>query len=249
MTKNTLTFSLEGEVALRDFASAMGNLNSMIVALSKEVANNSDIEWVVEELYPGSATVTFAGVFSDPMQVVRVIDAYEQVGDSISSGKQIPFSEPVRRSAEAITKVINHKITAVRFETQDHDYQISAKFEKGKDVHTKYTYGSVKGTIETLSNHKTLNFTLYDSLFNYPVHCYFKEGEEDQMRGVWGRRAVVSGRIGRQSGTGRPLVIREVKNVRALEEVEPGSYRQARGSIPWGPGETPEEIMRRLRNE
>ena len=119
----------------------------------------------------------------------------------------------------------------------------------GQVTQLKYAWSSVKGTIDTLSRRKKLSFTLWDSLFDKPVGCYFKEGQEDTMRNAWGKHAFVSGRVGRRADTGRPVVIRDVKQIRLLEDVEPGSYMRAKGVFPWATdSELPENIIRRLRN-
>ena len=69
------------------------------------------------------------------------------------------------------------------------------------------------------------------------------------MRNAWGKRAVVSGKVGRRVDTKRPVVIRDVKQVRLLEDVEPGSFRRAKGVFPWtADSELPEDIVRRLRS-
>ncbi len=249
MAKNTLTLALEGEVALQDFACAINSFNSLVSQLSKEVGKNAQIDWIIDELYSGSAVATFRGVYPDMLMVENVIGAYEEVGDALSTGKEIPFSETVKRHVAALTSVLDDKVTSIRFETHDHDYLISSKVTGEISEPIKYTYGTVKGTIETLTKRKQLSFYLWDSLFDKPVHCYIKEGEEDNMRFAWGKKAVVSGKVGRQPQTGKPLVVRDVRYVRVVEEVEPGSYRRARGSFPWGKGgETPEEMIRRLRD-
>ncbi len=249
MAKNTLTLALEGEISIQDFASAISNLSLLINQLSKEVGKDAPIDWLVEELYTGSAVATFRGDYPDGLVVESVIDAYEKVGDALAAGKEIPFSETIRRHAKDLTNILDNKVSALRFETSNHDYLISGKIKGGKTEPIKYNYGTVKGTIETLTKRKQLSFTLWDSLFDKPVHCYFKEGDEDNMRFYWGKQAVVSGKIGRQPETGKPIVVREIKYVRVIEEVEPGSYRTARGSLSWGKGgETPEEMIRRLRD-
>jgi hypothetical protein len=249
MSKNTLTLALDGEVALRDFASAINSLNLLVNQLSKEVGKDAQIDWVIDDLYSGSAVATFRGIYPDMLVVENVIGAYEEVGDALAAGREIPFSEIVRRHATALTSVLDDKVTSIRFETPNHDYLISGKVTEGKSEPIKFTYGTVKGTIETLTKRKQLSFYLWDSLFDKPVHCYIKEGEEDNMRFAWGKRAIVSGKIGRQPQTGKPIVVREVRYVRVVEEAEPGSYRRARGSLPWGRGgETPEEMIRKLRD-
>ena len=245
MSKDTLTFALEGEVTLASFASVLSSFNELLIHLSKEVGGDAAIDWMVEELYAGSAVATFQGLYEDLKVVESVVDAYEAVGEALSSGHDIPYSEPVRRSVGNITDVLNGKITSIRFETPAREFIISSKTLAGvKAPPMKYSRGTVKGVIQTLSMRKKLSFTLWDALFDRPVNCYLKEGEQERMRSAWGKRAVVSGRIGRQAETGRPIVVREVKTIHILEEVEPGSYRRARGVLPWKEGdEKPEDAL------
>lgn len=250
MSKETLTFALDGEIALEEFASALGNFHSLLKQLSIEAGGGVKIDWVIEELFSGSAVTTFRGVSEDVVKVNNVINAYEDVGDSLQSGRDIPFSSNVKKFATNLTGIINGRVTAIRFETPTKDFIISGRTIEGeKTTPIKYSIGTVKGTIQTLSMRKRLSFTLWDSLFDKPVSCYLKEGEEEKMRNAWGKRAVVSGKVGRQPDTGKPIVIREVKYIRILEDIEPGSYKRARGVLPWAEGdEKPEDAIRRLRN-
>ncbi|MFH2103090.1 MAG: hypothetical protein ABIJ39_07010 [Chloroflexota bacterium] len=249
MAKDILTFALEGEIALQDFASAISSFNALLIQLSKEVGGDAKIDWLIDEMYTGSAVATFRGVYQDMVVVENVVTAYEDVGDAMAAGREIPFSKTVQQHAAALTKVLDDKVTAIRLETPNHDFLISGKLHGERTLPIQYSHGTVRGTIETLSKRKKLSFTLWDTLFDKPVHCYFKEGEEDNMRFAWGKRAVVAGKIGRQPESGKPLVIREVKYVRVVEDGEPGSYQRARGVLPWGRGgETPEDMIRRLRD-
>ena len=74
-------------------------------------------------------------------------------------------------------------------------------------------YGGVTGRIQTLSSRGGLRFTLFDTLFDRAVSCYLAEGQEELMRDVWGRMAVVEGLVTRDRATGRPQVIRSVRGV------------------------------------
>ena len=250
MAKDTLTLALEGEVALEELATAIGKLNSLLVQLAKEVTKGAEVVWIIDELYGGSAVATFRGVNDDVSAVESLVDAYEEVGDSLQSGREIPFSTAVQRYARDLVGVLNGGVTSIRFETPAKDFVIVSKPLEGEHAaELKYAWSSVKGTIQTLSMRKKLNFTLWDSLFDKPVGCYFKEEQEDIMRNAWGKRAVVSGKVGRRVDTKRPVVIRDVKQVRLLEDVEPGSFRRAKGVFPWtADSELPEDIVRRLRS-
>ena len=250
MAKDILTFALEGDIVLEQFSSAISHFNSLLNNLSKEVGKGANIDWAIDELFAGSAVATFHGIYDDLSIVEDVINAYEEIGDSLVSGREIPYSEIIRGNVRNLTSIIDGRISAIRFETPTREFLISGKPLLGERVRPlKYGHGTVKGTVQTLSMRKKLSFTLWDSLFDKPVNCYLKEGEEENMRNVWGKRAVVSGKVGRQYGTGRPIVIREVRYIKILVEKEPGSFKHAKGVIPWIEGdEPPEEIIRRLRD-
>lgn len=251
MLNDTLTFALEGEVALSEFSSALGNFNDLLIHISNDVGGGAKVDWIIDELYVGSAVATFHGVYEDVQIIEQIVSAYEKVGESLEHGVEPPFSIEVKRSAQKLTSIVNGKITALRFETPKKDFLISGRmFAEGKFPPMKYSLGTIKGTVQTLSMRKKLSFTIWDSMFDRAVNCYLHEGAEETMRDIWGKRAIVSGKIGRQAETGRPVVIRDVRYVRKLEELTPGSYKRAKGVLPWGEGdELPESIVRRIRNE
>lgn len=250
MAKETLTFALEGDITLASFAGALSEFNALLGNLSKEVGNNSPVDWVVEELYAGSAIAIFHGIYDDVKIVETIVDAYEQVGEALAYGRDIPFSEAVRKNCRNITGVLNGKVTSLRFETPARDFIISGKLQIGeKAAPMKYSLGTVKGTIQTLSMRKKLSFILWDALFDKPVSCYIQEGKEELLREAWGKRVVVTGKIGRQAESGRPISMREVKSIEIIEKPERGSYKRARGVLPWKQGdEKPEVILRRMRD-
>jgi hypothetical protein len=71
------------------------------------------------------------------------------------------------------------------------------------------------------------------------------------MKDIWGRNAVIEGWLKRDAKTGRPLVIRHIRNIELLPEADPdrNAYQQARGAIPIEEGGiSPEEAIRRIRN-
>ena len=117
----------------------------------------------------------------------------------------------------------------------------------GQELHS--SFGAIEGVVQTLSSRRGLRFTLYDSAYDKAVSCYLEQGREDMMRNVWGRRAVIEGRVTRDPETGRPLSIRRVAAVEVVPDYPPGSYRLARGIIPLRPDDpSPEEAIRRVRD-
>lgn len=250
MEKDTLIISLEGEVSLDDFSITMRRFNALVTALSEEVAKNTKIDWHIEELSAGSATAAVRGVCEDMIFVERTVDAYEIMGSKMEKGEEIPYPKTISDKAKAITKILNGNITAIQFSTIDKDNYITSASLKGKNVKSiKYSLGSIRGTVESLTMRTKLYFTLWDSLFDKAVKCYYSQGEQETMREIWGKRVEVSGRIGRNPENGYPITIRDIFNVKLLSDITPGSYRNARGVIPWNVGdEKPENMIRRLRN-
>ena len=109
--------------------------------------------------------------------------------------------------------------------------------------------GAITGRVQTLSSRAGLSFNLYDTVHDRSVTCYLKSGQEEVMREVWGNWATVVGTVSRESVTGKPISIRNIKKVERLDEVRHGAYQQARGAVPWQAGDMlPEEAIRLLRD-
>jgi RimJ/RimL family protein N-acetyltransferase len=64
------------------------------------------------------------------------------------------------------------------------------------------------------------------------------------MRGMWERRPVVEGWVSRDPVSGRPVAIRKVSAIRALDEIGRGSYRRARAAVPRDPNDALPEVLR-----
>lgn len=251
MIKDTLTLALEGEIALEAFARAIRRFNGLVQALSKDLSGEADVEWIVEDLYASSAVATVRGICETVGVVDRIVDGYAEVGDALAVGREIPFSTDVRKRATALTGMLGERISSMRFETAERDVIIAARPSKAlKPRGLKYSFGTVKGTVQMLTMRRGLRFSLYDALFDKAVSCYLRGGQEEHMREAWGKRAAVSGSVGRDPDYGRPVVVRDVTDVSVVMPPEAGSYKRARGVVPWtAEDEPPEAIIRRLRDE
>jgi len=259
MTENLLTIALDGDITLLDFSTAMSRFRLLVHALSNEVAGKRKVVWRVEELNAASAIATVRGESREPQAPERVIQAFASVGEALQAQQPIAFSEPVRRYAHNLRRVVKRSIQAMRLETSFSDALIvnghragEMTFDRGHaptPAALTYAYGQMRGTVQTLSNRRGLKFTLYDAIFDKPISCYLSEGQEELMRGAWGRQVTVSGLIAREPYQKRPVVLRHITQVNIVEEVPAGSYRQARGAIPYEEGsEKPEVIIRGIRD-
>ena len=248
MAKDTMTLALSGEVELARFARAISNFEDLVQALSKEKGSEK-IRWVIHDLQISSAVATVRGESDVLDEVERVVSAYEDVGRSLQSGQRPDYSESVVKAANAITSVLGNKVTAVRFETADSEFTVASRPEMVVATTVMRSFGAIEGRIQTLSNRKGLRFVLFDTLSDRAVSCYLSEGQEEKMRELWGKRAIVQGEISREKETGRPLAIRHIVDISGLPELQRGNYLNARGIAPRTP-DAPfaEEIIRQLRN-
>lgn len=261
MADDTLTLALDGDVSLSEFADAILHFDHLVHALAR-AEDAKHVLWIVADLEVGSALATARGVAIDEQpdervqsEISRVVAGYLRVGLSLEQGSPIPYEQDVAAEAEAIAAVINGTVRAVRFETAEAEATITSPTPKIADpagapasiTSKQATYGAVEGRVQTLSSRGRLRFTLYDTLHDKAVSCYLAEGHEEEMRDVWGKRAVIEGKVTRDPETGRPLAVREITGVEVLSEVGPGSYRDLRGISP-ARGLSAEEAIRRLRD-
>lgn len=257
MAGDTVTLALQGDdVSLEHFADAVGRFSRLIAALSKQ-ANAPHIRWEIEDLEVGSTTTTARAAALNghqPEQVDRVVSAYLEVGRALQHHQTIPYPPPVKVEALGLAGLLEFGVQAVRFETAEADAIVREPATQQKLPPTvieeaRPTYGAVTGRVQTLSSRSRLRFTLYDRLYDKPVSCYLAEGSESQMRNAWDRVATVEGLVSRDPPTGRPLAVRQIRNIELLEEAEPTGYQRARGALPRHPDKPrAEHRIRQLRD-
>jgi hypothetical protein len=248
MAKDTITLTLSGEVDLHRFATAVSNLELLVQELSR-AEGAEKIRWVIADLQVSSATATTRGESDILAEVERVVNAYEYIGESYQAGRRPSgYPQNVVKAADAIVGVVGDKITSIRFETPDREFTVASRPELAISAVIK-SLGAIEGRVQTLSNRKGLRFVLFDTLNDRAVSCYLTEGQEERMREIWGKRAIVEGEISREKETGRPIAIRNITDIKVLLEPERGSYLRARGIAPRKPSAPlAEEIIRQLRD-
>ena len=112
-----------------------------------------------------------------------------------------------------------------------------------------YLLGIISGTVGAVFTRPKLKLELHDDLFGSAVCCYLDESQYEYVSDMESRHVSITGMIRRDPDTGRPIEVRNVKSVKLIEEAPPGSYRQARGAVPWHEGDEPAEVtIRRIRD-
>ena len=252
MADDIVTLALDGEISVADFAKAVAAFDGLVRALTDAVAPHSDMQWMIERLDTSSAVMTARAESADTDEVESVTQAFSVVGRSLSTSEPIPYPPLVEQHARSIASLIDGRIPDVRFETSRATHVVDTVPGIGLSVVREKTMtarGAVLGIVQTLSNRHGLRFTLYDIIFDKAVSCYLRENQEEMMRDVWGKRAIVEGTVTRDPDRGRPLAIRQITNVELSLEPVRESYRTARGIARTSPdAETPEDVIRRLRD-
>lgn len=251
MPDNTLTLALEGDITLKDFTYAMQHFQNLVNQLSEELIVDDKIEWEIETLQASSAITTIIGTSKNIENVVTVVNAYGNVGRFLERNEPMPYSAAVAREAKKITSLINGHISSIRFQTADTDSIIYGEFDTQKQGTATKTisYGVVTGRVQTISERGNLKFTLYDNIFDKPIFCYVSENKKYLMKEVWGQQVEVAGEITRSVENGRATSVRRITDIVIIPVIEPGSYKQARGILPWTPNDDlPEDNIRRIRD-
>jgi hypothetical protein len=260
MATDTITLMLEGDVDLKAFSDAIKDFTKLVAALSER--EGGDIEWTVEDLAPGSALAMIKGRSRQPERVERVVRSYLGVGKTIQQNRPLT-DRKIALPALRLAKMAGRRVTAVRFETAEDEAVISeppsrrrkvgddeptlAKLASPEMEQRRAVYGAIEGEVQTLTKRNGLRFTLYEFLSDKAVSCYLQLGQEEQMRNIWGKRAIIEGAVSRDQH-GHPISVRQIANI--IPIVEEGDYTQARGILPRAKGdELPEVRIRRIRDE
>lgn len=248
---STLILELEGEVNLQQFTEAVTRFKALLDTLAHEIAPDAQIEWTLQNLSYGSALVAVQSVDELTEKTVRVIEAFEQIGQSLQDRTPIPFSSRVQQEAAALSHLVRHDITALRLATSRQDNVIYGAFDQAqltRATRPMTTFGSVKGRVQSISTRKSLHFTLYDALLDQAVRCYIDAAQREKLTDIWDQWVFVTGRVTRQPHTGRPISVREITGIDLVVVAAPGSYRQARGVLAGIDDEPAEVTIERLRS-
>jgi len=263
MADNTVTLVLNGDVPLEEFAKAIAGFTELIKALSTEY-NAPSLDWLIEDLSVSSAMATAEAPSGNEKQIEAVIDGYADVGAALENHSEIRHSESVKSAARKIISIQDRRVNSVHFDTAKraaivplHKIESEAPLVSEKKEPLFKTVprlsgaaiGAVQGRIQTLTNRGSLRFTLYDLHYDKAVSCYFADGKQEIILGLWGKLAIIEGIITRDPTTGRPLSVRQVKNITPLREATSEiEYQGARGISPSATGLSPEEAIRRIRD-
>jgi hypothetical protein len=247
--------SLTGTVSLPDFVKAVRHLRGLMGGLATAV-HARRVSWDISELSVNGTRMWIRGSGREEA-VDRTARAYGEVGIALQEQRLIPYPIPaVLKNASGLVGLLNHRIDAVVFESAEFDAVVASPQVAREAVEVSGraalapAYGAIQGKVQTLTSRGSLHFTLFDLEHDKAVSCYLDPSLEDPeglMRDAWDRYVIVKGLIRRHPITGRPLTVREIREVFPLDEPNLWGFKDVRGILPRLP-EPPEVALRRLRD-
>ena len=246
--ETTLTFEIGGRVEMRDLREGIALFTDLIFGLSP----NRGVSWVVEDLRAGGAKVALRGESEDPAVLERIVAEYEKIGLELSQNQDPSHVDVGARSASRDILELADRVDYIKIGTPNQD-RLIRRDGKRECAHPPYhstSIGAITGTAQTLTDRDGLTLIVRDDVLKKPVECEFEPGHEEAIREAWGKRVTVCGLVERDWNTGVPRFIRGAWKVEILPEVAPGAYKNARGAIPWKPGDMrAEEVIRKMRDD
>lgn len=247
MARDTLGLKLDGSITFPSFCRANGLFLALIKALADEISDKAPITWPLVDLGRGSTIIAVTAKTAQPEVAERIVHAYANVGTALSFERPIPYSRKVNKSALALSQMIDGEVTALYFTTDLGSIPVTQPVGVKRQRKRTQAWGTVDGMLETITSHRHLAFTLYESHFGFAVQCIVRQEQEAIMLKHWRKFVCVSGLVMRDAQDGHPMEIQQIRDVRELPVSDPDSYLKAAGILDLN-GEAPEDLIRRLRD-
>src|SRR6266850_626333 len=97
MPDNSVTLRIGGQISLKKFARAIERFHVLVNGLTV-VSRARGVEWIVSALSSGSAIATVEGL-GDIERVVKVVDAFAEVGGALQRGDRLTYPKRVTKPA------------------------------------------------------------------------------------------------------------------------------------------------------
>jgi DNA polymerase III alpha subunit (gram-positive type) len=236
MHDNKITLALDGDVTLRDFSNAMVRFKEIVDGLKNEIAPDSKIDWVVEDLKKKCAIACIKGIpttSKDIEPIQRIKKAYTEIGRQVVHGEPLNNGYSVVQAVIGLRSLINGRITSIRFETSEKTYTIKKHtiFAPSKASWSTETFGCVRGRVESISKRQYLHFTLYDYNDDHPIQCFYTDGQKEKMRNIWDKLVYVEGAISRDEENDLVNSVNDIASITIIKERKPQEWRNALGCL------------------
>lgn len=223
---NSVTLDFDGTVVTPDtFRRLVSAFVDLLNAVTDKAAGGGKRAVWNMGVSEGSRLVTATAVADRATEQVaqRVIRAIPDGLRRLEKGTPVPpdlFDQRALRAARELASIPKErKLTYVTFHAAGNPVLLS---EKSADTAVKLlgqhqALGSVEGKLQTISERGTLQFVVFDSLYDKGVNCFMDEGIMEQAMQAFRKRVVVTGMV-QYDQEGRPVSIR-VDNIRVFKDL------------------------------
>ncbi|MCY2953305.1 MAG: hypothetical protein NTU53_15195 [Planctomycetota bacterium] len=248
MPNDSVIIKIDGSVSVADFRVVVSAFADLLLALTAETNVEAVVDWIVSDLRAGSTQITGRGTFGNAegkATVETVVREYENLSRAAREGRIEAFSIPVREAMQSITSVINGKIRRILMSTLDTPdlVAIENRLEEvdSVDAHSTrkeprpYARAAIKGQIVTLDDKHGVYFTLQEAYTQRHIRCWPGKKQRSNLGRFWEAKTwiIVEGTYMRY---GNSPSLTHITDIVELPDAEKGSWRQAIGAAPRGPG-------------
>ncbi len=224
---DTLTIIIEGPYfPLAKFRKALDSFIDLLTELDKETSEEGDltIEWAISSIKTGSIHITaVANPINEEIHRSRPSEVIRTVTEGLDQLQEAPvipigFNEAALKYTKTFGEIINpDDFAEVRFRSNGWNKNIAPRLAGNIDEITKTTqkfYGSIEGTLVSISVAPKQTFGIRSSIEGKTIRCYFKNDLFETAKDALGHRVYVFGLI-RQSLHG-PKINIQVDELRIL---------------------------------
>jgi hypothetical protein len=246
MAKDKATVKADGTVSVSDLAVMAESMARVLSALTQdETENPAVVEWVVEGLRAGSATVTTRGVAATYLAlhaVERVVERYEVLARKAHNGRVEDFPPPVQSAVRKLASLVDGRITRISLIAGDGGAEWSLSPSLGEGVQdeesarpgidvNRYARTSIRGQIVTLDDKHATYFTLREAHTRQLIRCYPSRSYRPQLGDLWavGSWVIVEGTYSRYTD---PPTMVSITEIVPYDNAPAGSWRDAIGCAP-----------------
>jgi len=231
----------EGRVPLRSFVRAADGLTELLTQIAADRPEQVKVDWFVSELRTGSAVVGVEGIaaVAEAEEIVREAaiaaannaarDVVRQAVEAIETLERggdvrLLLSYPAIEKVRSLTGLLRDGSggIVIRALGREIPLTVTSAIRSKELLDRKYrSFGSVEGTIETLSVHERRPyFNIFHALDGYAIKCRTDAETMTTAKASLGARVRVSGEIVRRfDGRAETVEVSEIRVLRSRQEL------------------------------
>lgn len=258
MARQTIQYTLEGEVSLADFRKGIAAFTDLVEQLTEQASAETDkVEWVIKDLRGGSATVEIGPASSRTQEGLEVAEEVvvevEEIGRRAALSNYSEWYEyprPIRDSVYSMFSMLNGRIPRARLGDAVILAPVTVERPDNDPPPVRRQRTSVRGKIVTLDNKRNTYFTLKEAFTNRLIRCWPDPTYRAQIAKCWESQewVLVEGHF--NTFTQKPTLT-DITEIWPFGPGDKSGWRGIFGISPRKPGDSTDsvnEIVRKVRN-